>query len=273
MSTLLSCCLGVSGKQLTQLVGTWSYACSYQREALAVLDVSFVAARALPLHRRTKPTGALLDELVALVGFMPLLESDLRAKPHLRLLASDASEEGIGACEAPISEEHWQTLFRLAEERGCHVRLDWGDSGYAKLVDNRSAACGIALQSRWGVTLQIQVHKPRHGIALQSRWGVTLQIQVHKPRHINLLELEGVFRILEQVAGSGVRRARILILVDSQVTLGAVSKGRSSSRRVNYWLRRIGGLCLSYGLSVDLVWIPTKANPADAPSRTVSLQG
>ena len=110
------------------------------------------------------------------------------------------------------------------------------------------------------------------GIALQSRWGVTLQLQVHKPRHINLLELEGVFRTLEQVTGSGVRRARILILVDSQVTLGAVSKGRSSSRRVNYWLRRIGGLCLSYGLSVGLVWIPTKANPADAPSRMVSLQ-
>ena len=41
--------------------------------------------------------------------------------------------------------------------------------------------------------------------------------------------------------------------MDSQFTLGAVSKGRSSSRRVNYWLRRIGGLCLAYGLSVDLV--------------------
>ena len=45
MSTLLACSLGVSGKQLMQLIGTWSYACSYRREALAVLDVSFIAAR------------------------------------------------------------------------------------------------------------------------------------------------------------------------------------------------------------------------------------
>ena len=63
----------------------------------------------------------------------------------------------------------------------------------------------------------------------------------------------------------------MLMLVDSQVTVGAVSKGRSSSRRVNYWLRRIAGLCLSFALFVDLVWIPTKANPADAPSRSASL--
>ena len=250
MATLLSCSLGVSGKQLSQLVGTWSYACAYRREVLAVLDTAFLAVRKLPLHRKVLPSGALLDELVALVGLMPLMESDLRARPHLRLYASDASESGLGACSAPISESCWQSLFKLAEERGCHVRLDWQSTDVAKLVDNRSAACGIALQ---------------------AKWGACLQVEVTRARHINLLELEALYRLLEKIARSGVRRARLLVLVDSQVTLGAVTKGRSSSRRVNFWLRRVAGVCLSYGLSVDLVWVPTKANPADAPSRFVNI--
>ena len=61
-----------------------------------------------------------------------------------------------------------------------------------------------------------------------------LQIPVVRARHINLLELEAVFQMLGKLASSGVRRARVLMLVDSQVTVGAVSKGRPSSRRVNY---------------------------------------
>ena len=249
-ATLMACCLGVTGKELSQLLGTWTYACSYRREALATLDVAFLAARRLPQHRKTRPAGALLDELVALIGLMPLLESDLRARPYPFLLASDASESGLGGCAAPVSAEAWQALYRLAEERGCHVRLDWGDSHVAKLVDNRSAACGLALS---------------------AEWSVTMEAPVKKDKHINLLELEAVHDMIFRLARSGLRRSRVLMLVDSQVTLGAVSKGRSSSRRVNFWLRKIAGVCLSYGLTVDLVWVPTKANPADAPSRQVSL--
>ena len=74
MVTLLACTRGLTGKQLSQLVGTWSYTRAYRREALSAIDIGFLASRQLPQHRRVKPSGSLLDELVALVGIMPMLE-------------------------------------------------------------------------------------------------------------------------------------------------------------------------------------------------------
>ena len=91
-------------------------------------------------------------------------------------------------------------------------------------------------------------------------------------KHINLLELEAVLALLRRLACDGVRDARILILVDSRVALGALAKGRSSSRRINFVLKKTCAVCFAYGLYPELIWIPTWANPGDAPSRFKSLR-
>ena len=156
MVTLLACTRGLSGKQLSQLLGTWSYACAYRREALSVIDIGFLASRQLPQHRRTLPSGALLDELMALVGLMPLLESDLRAKPHLQLLASDASAEGLGGWAAPIDECDEDTppskakerrrvrLFVSATEDGAISVLRFKDDPDEAIVDEGTAKGSLA---------------------------------------------------------------------------------------------------------------------------------
>ena len=43
----------------------------------------------------------------------------------------------------------------------------------------------------------------------------------------------------------------------SRVVLGAVSKGRSSNRQVNFQFGRLGGLLLAADLSLDLVLVPS----------------
>ena len=53
--------------------------------------------------------------------------------------------------------------------------------------------------------------------------------------------------------------------VDSRVVWGAVPKGRSSSRKLNFLLRKLGFWCLAYDIALELVWVPTWANPAAAP--------
>ena len=60
--------------------------------------------------------------------------------------------------------------------------------------------------------------------------------------------------------------------VDSQVAVGAASKGTSSARKINKVLRKIAGLSLAYGIVLEYLWIATKFNPADAPSRGESLE-
>ena len=92
--------------------------------------------------------------------------------------------------------------------------------------------------------------------------------------HINALELRAVktsivWRIKElQEHGS-----KCLHLVDSLVVLHALSRGRSSSRKLRRTLAKISALLLASGLHVAWGYIDTKQNPADRPSRRPVRKG
>eukprot|EP00971_Amphidinium_carterae_P226833 4498632-Amphidinium_carterae.1 len=55
------------------------------------------------------------------------------------------------------------------------------------------------------------------------------------------------------------------------VAVAVVAKGRSSSSRLNRVLRQLSGLLVQHEIMLDVVWVPTWANPSDAPSRGKSL--
>ena len=86
--------------------------------------------------------------------------------------------------------------------------------------------------------------------------------------HINALELRAVktaivWRLKELQDSS----CRFLHLVDSLVVLHALSRGRSSSRKLRRTLCRIGALQLAGGLVGIWGYVDTHQNPADRPSR------
>ena len=56
-------------------------------------------------------------------------------------------------------------------------------------------------------------------------------------------------------------------MTDSQVTLGALGKGRSSVPVLNYICKKAAALALSQGLRVFWRYVRTHRNHADAPSR------
>eukprot|EP00971_Amphidinium_carterae_P218281 4332578-Amphidinium_carterae.1 len=60
---------------------------------------------------------------------------------------------------------------------------------------------------------------------------------------------------------------RFVHAVDSQVALGVLVKGRSSSIMLNRILRKINSTILAGNLLPSYVFIRTDLNPADAPSR------
>ena len=102
-------------------------------------------------------------------------------------------------------------------------------------------------------------------------WSVLSKYQFRAPDHINVLKLTALPSLVKRLANRGARRQRILCCVDSRVVLGAVSTGRSSSRRLNFGLRRLAFECLSASLSIDLLSVPSWWNPVDAQSRGTSL--
>ena len=179
------------------------------------------------------------------------MDLHLRASPRFELFATDASPSGAGACVAPVTSSLWRTLYNLAEEHGEHVRLSWGSLAPPfELTPSRCAGAALVTPADWSVLFS---YRFRH------------------QDHIDVLELTALTSLIKHLGNRGARRQRILCCVDSRVVLGAVSKGRSSSRRLNFCLRKLAFECLGASLSVDLLWLPSWGNPADAPSRGTSL--
>ena len=56
--TLTGAVLGVTRTSLRQLLGAWSFAFSFRREALCCLDVAFVAAQRPPMRKHIQPNVA-----------------------------------------------------------------------------------------------------------------------------------------------------------------------------------------------------------------------
>ena len=97
----------------------------------------------------------------------------------------------------------------------------------------------------------------------RTRDGYAFRVKAH----ITLQEARALRRpLLELAAASSVPR-RVVIFIDSAVCVGAFSKGRSSSFRLNGILRSVAGHLLAANLEASLVWVSTGANPADFPSR------
>ena len=90
----------------------------------------------------------------------------------------------------------------------------------------------------------------------------------HSGDHINLLELRAILTTIRWKILRGRRlRIRFLHLTDSLVCLHALTRGRSSSRKLRKTIQRLNAYLLASGLHPLWGYIHTSQNPADRPSR------
>ena len=86
--------------------------------------------------------------------------------------------------------------------------------------------------------------------------------------HINNLEVTAFIDYLRARSRQAKKHhARFLVLLDSQVALAVLAKGRSSSRSINTLLLRAGALLSACGLLPFFGWTSSETMPADGPSR------
>ena len=186
----------------------------------------------------------LLDTVFAIFGHVDM------QLPFLPLVgATDASTEyGHGGVVAQADVATVRSIARMASKLGGHVCLNDGP----ELTE--------ALLARLG---------PRQTIDLELRnFDVIFSVHVESPNHINLEEGHALIRYLKWVLRCSSRFGhRVVLLVDSKVVLGAIAKGRSSSKPLNAIVRRAAALCFAGGLTLHCVFISTKHNPADWQSR------
>ena len=72
---------------------------------------------------------------------------------------------------------------------------------------------------------------------------------------------------LIQRSSDSCRAQRIVCMVDSHVTKGATSKGRTASLGLGSVLRRLNALCVASSSFLCVAFLPTRLNPADDPTR------
>ena len=101
-----------------------------------------------------------------------------------------------------------------------------------------------------------------------SRWSEVARWAWKETEHNNILEARAALGCLKLLLRSPQYYGhRVLLFSDSQVVIGCFSKGRSSTRVLNYLARRAGAIRLATGIRVYWRYVPTHRNHADAPSR------
>ena len=104
-------------------------------------------------------------------------------------------------------------------------------------------------------------------MGLSLDWTVAGSYRFAKAAHVNIPEARAISRCVKKQARLAQQPFRMILLSDSMVCVGALGKGRSSSFQLNGVLRSMLGGCVVSGIDLSILWISTKCNPADFPSR------
>lgn len=117
---------------------------------------------------------------------------------------------------------------------------------------------------------QVKYHRLRASVPSKLwRWKVVSGWKWKgQGEHINGLELRAILTTLKwRITHKQHIRTRMIHLTDSLVCLHALTRGRSSSKRLRRTLCRINALLLASSSQVVWAYIHTDQNPADRPSR------
>lgn len=230
-----------SGHHLSILIGHWTWACLCRREALSVFQSVYRFIETAKT-RIFEIWPSVRRELVAISSLAPLLFASLHSEWNQTVTATDASSTGMGitAVTSPPDQQLRSLLSSSA--------IQWSQNI---------------------VTAEAQLLVPTAlRRVLCSTWSTIVSSPWRFQQHINALECHSILVAIRWLLSSPHSvNTRAVILSDSQVSVHALSKGRTSAPSIISVLRRISALCLASGLRVSYVWIPSLLNPADEPSR------
>jgi ribonuclease HI len=211
-----------SGTDVAHVVGRWTWAAMACRPVLSVFNAVYRFIECAKGRRFTLWRSA-ARELLLIMQLAPLMFVDTSVGWFDRVVATDASSDGMGVVAASLEQDEPPRVVTGAD----------------------SAA--LVASSAWRTIVS-------------SRW--------RRPEHINVLELRALTTAVRWVLSF--RQAvncRLLVLCDSQVVVGAVTKGRSSSQLLLRRLRYLAAMALASGLRLTVRWVASADNPADGPSR------
>ena len=240
----------VTGALLSHLLGRWTWVMMLRRPTLAVLQHSYRYCR-VAQRRQFTLWPSVRRELSMLLSLLPLLEAHLHAPFFHRAIASDASELAAGVVTSPLTPQVVTDMWPLCSSRHHAVKQ--------------------ALENAGRVTMTTPEFDAFYDTVASVPWRTIVSAPWCGDEHINVLELRAALLAVHWVLSyPSALSSRVFLLLDSSVAFFSLWKGRSSSPALLMVLRKMSALLLAGGLSLLPGWVPSKANPADAPSRLYS---
>jgi hypothetical protein len=268
-----------TGNALSRLLGHFTWSLLLCRPALSVLRHSYRFI-AISGRRTFDLWPSVVRELLLLCSLLPLLVMDLSAPFCSRVPATDASEHGGGVMCTRMTQQLFDALWPFVTASNgefstltsnAHTYIDTPLHALAQpclaMLDSSSCACVPFCADSLFASASFLF-----GLVPSLSWSLIAQYSWRwSGSHINTLEMEALNTAVRWLCSMpSCLGTRVISLVDSQVVFYIVRKGRTSSPACIRATQRLAATLLATGIQLFPVWIPSKTNPADAPSRAFS---
>ena len=254
--------LGYSTVELLQVIsGSLVSLFLFRRRLLSSLGSIFDACKNRSGRDMVKLSGKLKSELLLCAFLLPLACSNIRAKHRGRITATDASHWGEAAVCCKIPEVAARELARHSIRKSVWTKL---------LPPGKAWARGHSLlDPQEELPDEEECYKSNplwEAMATSLPYELLYKEAARGPRHINIGEVRAMLKAEKHHAFRN-PSSRELYGMDSQVGLGALSKGRSASPSLNAELARSIPTMLGFDVYSELLYYETSINPADGPTR------
>lgn len=223
-----------SGNDVERVLGVWTWAFLCRRPAFAIFSAVYRFVEVAG-HLRFQVWPSMRTELEIAVGIAPLLFTDISSAWSSTVFCTDSSKSGYGVVSSSFPPAVVASMALIPPP----------------LTDIDMA--------------NYRLPPP----FLAADWTVRLAAPWRFPDHINVLEA----RALGAVPSFAVPGTRVLLWCDNTAVMHSTNKGRSSKFPLLRRLRAFSATVLATGLLPVVRYVPSTANPADAPSRIYASAG
>ena len=237
-----------------------------RRRFMSNLQEIYSAQRGRDRRDIVELSAELIDELLTCIPLVLLTKIDFRLGAAPFLVASDASSQLEAAVYADLPPVAAGELHRHCLQKGL----------WAKLLRPEGA-----WRREKGILAEDEELPGEDRFTMHPLWQEavsTIQFQqlgkVRRPRsrrHINVGEINAALAA-EVEAGKMRGDSHFVQLLDSQVALAALLKGRSSSASLNQPMKESIPQHIQYNVRPFYGYVESKRNPSDDPTRRVPIR-
>jgi hypothetical protein len=224
-----------SGRQLEKIVGKWSWFLLCNRLGFSVFSAVYGFIKSAGDNVK-QFWPSVQKDLLLVCGFAPLLSVKWSQDWSGEVSAFDASLKGQGVSELVMPEEVVQSFLPF-----------WKKSPSVPEHREQLEKVGVFVKS--------------------LPWQHVVSSRFKYEDDIDKLEAAALFTAVKRTLKRSGKGQRFLVFGDNSPVVAAMSKGRCSSFRLLVSIRKIAAWCLAFGARPLVVWVPSKCNPADEPSR------